>query len=187
LRGCWRARAGQFALGSGVRLRVDAASGSRLMRLLVRNAVRRDGLRALSLMLPLFALHATAMMSDEQELLVGMGVFRDHATSVVLPSYPVSSISAGHSGRAVIDVRVSGRGKVTDVRVIEAPDEDIAASVKAAIARWSFSPFQAADAHTVYAVRSRLIFYFRVIGGKPVVTDAAAEAIQRFKKPTRPS
>ena len=121
----------------------------------------------------------------KQELMIGAGVLRQGAVSVVSPIYPASSISAGHEGLAVVDVRVSHRGKVAYVGVIEAPDPAIGEAVKSAVKQWTFSPFRDRAKKVRYAVRSRLIFYFRKINGRPVVVDAAAEGVA-VKRALRP-
>jgi hypothetical protein len=76
------------------------------------------------------------------------------------------------------------------VRVLETPDQEIAAAVKDAVSRWSFLPFQGSDSggkglKRLYAVRSRVVFYFRLVDGKPVIIDAGAEAAKEVNKTVR--
>jgi TonB family protein len=128
-----------------------------------------------------FVLLPPSMAFDgPEELVLGLGIFRDHATSVVLPRYPESSVRSGHSGRTVVDVRLSD-GKITDARILEAPDEEIARSVKTALSMWSFRPFTQAGVPVRFPIRSRVILYFRLIDGKPIVIDPVAESIERRK------
>jgi TonB family protein len=114
---------------------------------------------------------------DSRIVLVGVRVFRSHAVSLLLPEYPSSSLSRGHEGRAVAEVRVSKAGKVTRADVLEAPDQLIAAAVEAAVVRWSFRPFIEVGTKRPLVVQSRLIFYFKLASGKPLVVDAAATGV----------
>lgn len=133
-------------------------------------------LRPLAVMLSVFASARLAYGAlDQTTLLVGMHVFRAHTAAAALPEYPASARKAGHTGRVTADVLVSPQGKVTDVTIIEAPDEAIADSVKSAVGRWVFGSFKTKDYPGTFAVKGRLIFYFRLEDGKPQVIDAAAE------------
>lgn len=116
-------------------------------------------------------------VADSRVLVVGVVVFRAAASSVVLPAYPRASLSAGHQGRAVVELRVSETGKVIWAHVLEAPDRAIGSTVQAAVMRWSFRPFIGIGRKDPFIAQSRLIFYFKAVDGKPVVIDAAAEAL----------
>lgn len=120
--------------------------------------------------------------ADGPEPLIGVGVIRQQAATVVFPAYPTTSFGAGHEGRAVIEVRVSADGKVKDAHTVEAPDRDIGNAVEAAIKQWTFRPLRNPDNNQPLGFRSNLIFYFKRIDGKPVVIDAAAEAIAAHKR-----
>lgn len=120
--------------------------------------------------------------SDADIITVGVGVFRGHATMAELPVYPPSAIASGHVGVAVVELQVSEAGKVTRVQVLEAPDQAISSAVDAAVKRWIFQPFVATQGKKAFAARGRLIFYFRVAEGKPLVVDAGAEAVARHRK-----
>jgi TonB family protein len=106
-------------------------------------------------------------------VIVGPGVLRSLAESVVLPSYPVSSYKATRTGVAVIEVAVSPAGKIANTKVLETPDRAIGDSVETAVKQWTFHPLLMAGKPVI--ARSRLIFYFRIEGGKPVVVDATKE------------
>jgi len=128
----------------------------------------------------------TALSGDDSRVLwLGIGVLREQATFVVLPEYPTSSSSAGRAGRVVVEVRVSERGKVLHVHVLETPDHAIGLAVESAVMRWSFRPFAGGGKQERFSVQSRLIFYFSLVNGKPVVIDAAAEAVAMHKKARR--
>ncbi len=117
---------------------------------------------------------------------MGIGVLRQKATFVVPPVYPPASVSSGRQGVVVREVRISPRGRVENTDIIEAPDAAIAAAVQDAVKRWRFTPVRDSKTKRPYAARSRLIFYFRLVSGKPVVIDAAAEGIaSRDRQPKR--
>jgi outer membrane biosynthesis protein TonB len=96
---------------------------------------------------------------------VGPRMFRAYATSAKLPVYPLSSISVGHEGRAVVKVVVSEAGYPLSVEVLEAVAE--------AVSLWRFRPFLLQGRKDPVRAESRLVFYFRIVGGKPRVVDAA--------------
>jgi TonB family protein len=129
-------------------------------------------LRELVIIVSLF-LPALTVADDTEALVVGPTVFRAHAESVILPDYPLSSYKANHTGVAVVEVTVSATGKVTQTKVLESPDKPIADAVEAAVKRWSFHPLLVAGKPEV--MKSRLIFYFRVVDHKSSVVDAIAE------------
>jgi hypothetical protein len=113
---------------------------------------------------------------------VGIGVLRQQVSEAVLPEYPLSSLSAGHAGRDVVDVWVSDSGKVLRVNTLEAPDRAISLAVEFAVRRWTFRAFLGTRNEGPFSVRSRLIFYFNLVDGKPTVVDAAAAAIAMRRK-----
>lgn len=108
-------------------------------------------------------------------LTVGMQVFRGQVASAELPEYPAVSQKAGHSGRVAADVLVTPDGKVTEVNILESPDEAIGNSVRAAVMKWVFKPFKPKESHGPFVVKGRVVFYFRSVDGKPQVIDAAAQ------------
>ena len=69
-----------------------------------------------------------------------LDVFRLQATSVMMPSYPSSSLAQHHSGTAVAELLVSPQGKVAEVKILESPDTAIGDSVSEAVGKWIFSP-----------------------------------------------
>jgi TonB family protein len=117
---------------------------------------------------------ARCLAAESDVILVGVGILRAHAVTAGLPPYPRSSLAAGHKGIAVVEVQVSESGEVTLAHILEAPDPAIGSAVEATVRCWTFRPFLASSDKKHFAARSRLIFYFRLIEGKPVVVDAAA-------------
>jgi TonB family protein len=101
-----------------------------------------------------------------------MGTLRSTAASVVLPLYPTSSFHAKHEGPAIVQVLVSPAGKVLEAQVLEAPDAAIANAVSDASKQWSFHAFETSK--DIRAISGRLLFYFRIVKGKPIVVDALA-------------
>jgi TonB family protein len=111
---------------------------------------------------------------DSKVVLVGPGVMRGLADSVVLPLYPTSSVKANHTGVAVVDVVVSSGGKVAKAEILQSPDEPISNAVVDAVKQWTFHPFLAGG--VAVSMHSRLIFYFRVVKDRPSVIDATRES-----------
>jgi TonB family protein len=126
---------------------------------------------------------AVSAGDDAQMVLVSPGVLRALADSVTLPSYPISSSAASHTGVAVVEVVVSPSGKVTGTQVLESPDEAIADAVVSAVKRWTFHPFLTKGG--AIGMKSRLIFYFRAVEGHSSVVDATVEnpASRENRKP----
>ena len=121
-----------------------------------------------------FGLLAPALYgADEPKtVLVSPSVLRGLAYSTTLPNYPVSSFKANHTGVAVIEIVIGETGKVEKRMVLQAPDQPTARSVDDAVKRWEFHPFLASGSPV--PMKGRLIFYFRVLDGRPVVFDATA-------------
>lgn len=92
------------------------------------------------------------------------GLLRKLAKTVAIPKYPAVSKRRGKNGVAVSDVSVDEKGNVTQIEVIEAPDEEIKCSVAEAIKRWKFLPANAEGKPV--RLRSKLTFYFLLEGGR---------------------
>jgi TonB family protein len=123
--------------------------------------------------------------SGEPMIMVGPTIFRAQARNAVLPEYPQSSREAGHAGRVTAEVDTTKDGRVTNVRILEAPDDAMAASVRSALSRWTFEPFRRAEDRAALATRSRLIFYFRISDGRATVVDGVLES-QSSAEPKKP-
>jgi TonB family protein len=106
---------------------------------------------------------------------LSMGVLRASAASIVLPEYPQASFGAKHEGPAVVKVLVSPAGEVIETSVLEAPDTAIANAVLDAVKQWSFHAF-VMRRQSIRGVSGRLLFYFRIRDGRPLVIDALAPA-----------
>jgi len=122
----------------------------------------------------LFLVSMAALQNDAlgQYVVAGGPVLRSFAISAKPPPYPRSSFSDHHEGRAVVRIRVSVKGQVALVEVLESPDKAISAAVKATIFQWSFRPMVLQGRKDALPVESRFVFYFRIVDGKPVVIDA---------------
>jgi TonB family protein len=115
-------------------------------------------------------------------ILVGPLVFRAQAVVSFLPTYPVRSVMSGHVGRSVVELEVAETGAVSSLRVLEAPDPEIGASVSSALNKWRFRPFELKSRNENVRARSRLIFYFKIENGVGIVTDAAQQLNARSDK-----
>lgn len=101
------------------------------------------------------------------------GVLRSHATSAPLPVYPGHERNS-KDGRVVVSVIVDVTGRVRTPQILETSDQGMANAVLAAVKKWEFKPFLAAENKKPVEVVGRLIFYFVVRNGRPLVIDAAA-------------
>jgi TonB family protein len=126
-----------------------------------------------------------AQPQTERMIRVAPFALRLQARTVVLPVYPQSSFAAGTTGKAVVQVVFSKEGKVKSVENLESPDAAIAASVKAAVERWEFTPPVLRGTQDAVGMRGNLVFRFYISGGKPQVEDTIgvenAEAEKRKK------
>jgi TonB family protein len=107
------------------------------------------------------------------ELLLGPQLLRNEAITAILPAYPKIAGPATHEGRAVAELLISEKGEVTEIQVLEAPDEATSKSVSDALKRWRFRPATGYGSDTAFVVKGRLIFYFKMVNGTPTVLDAA--------------
>jgi TonB family protein len=88
---------------------------------------------------------------------VGAAKFANH---VVIPVYPDSSIHAGREGVTVVAVIVNRNGVVSQVFVLQAPDQGIADSCKAAARRTTFSLPRIDGVQ--YTGSGKLYYYFKL-------------------------
>jgi outer membrane biosynthesis protein TonB len=108
-------------------------------------------------------------------------ILRKSATRTVKPSYPRSAALKGNTGVAVARVYVALDGHVSYTLVLEAPSEDIAAAVVAAVGQWQFDPDVLTGGHPL-ALSGLLTFYFETARGKPVVLDPSeAKYVGRWR------
>jgi TonB family protein len=104
--------------------------------------------------------------------LVNMGEFtvRRVATAKALPDYPAASVARKTAGVAVAAFTSDTSGKVASVTILEAPDDAIAAAVRAAVERWQIPPVTVRGVSQPHGHFGKLTFYFRIVGGKGVVS-----------------
>jgi TonB family protein len=121
-----------------------------------------------SLVVSLFACCALLMpviVSSQQLITVSEAVLRKLASKTVMPQYPAQSKKRGSKGIAVVRVDLDEKGELSDLRVLEAPDSDIEASVTDAVKQWQFGPARGANGEPL-RIRSKLTFYFVSDGGQ---------------------
>jgi len=112
---------------------------------------------------------ASRMVVAQNVARVPEGVLRKVAKTIVRPAYPSPSKKRQSQGLAVVMVDVNADGYVTDVSLIEAPDEDIGRSAISAVKQWRFGQLTA-EGHPVQ-LRGKLSFYFAIRDGKTRVSD----------------
>ena len=98
---------------------------------------------------------------------------RKSATHVVMPLYPPEAVANGIQGVSVAVVRIGRDGKVVQIRILESPDDAIAAAVRGAVQQWGFAPVQVrkGDERETVIANTKLTFYFRIADGKGNVTS----------------
>jgi TonB family protein len=97
----------------------------------------------------------------------------------VAPVYPPRSLAQGTEGVVVVEVVVGTNSKAESVRVLEAPDAEMGAAVRAALPLWEFFPVVEDGSmvgQTRVRLRGKLTFYFRIHGGAGQVLDPAEMA-----------
>lgn len=87
----------------------------------------------------------------------------------VMPTYPAAPLARGTEGVVVTSVTSTKEGRVERVDVLESPDEDMAAAVRAALAQWTIPAPQPLGESTPYVARVKMTFYFQIRNGKGVV------------------
>ena len=97
--------------------------------------------------------------------------FRRAAVATPLPEYPSGSIQRKVTGVAVAAVTFGDNGRTRDVQVLQAPDDEIARAVDAALRQWTWTPIRVADRSENYGAEGKIVFYFRIEGGKPRVIE----------------
>lgn len=124
-----------------------------------------------------FLLSVSVCLADEPSVAirVGGGVLRMQAKIFVLPTYPPESFRAKVEGVAAVEVTVDTNGTVASVDVLSSPDSLTRASIVSALKRWRFHPFKYNGA--VVRASGRLVFYFKITDGEPLVVDATAERL----------
>jgi len=96
---------------------------------------------------------------------------RRDAINKPVPEYPGDSRLKHHTGVAVAGIQFAPNGTMTEVRVLEAPDEAIAAAVKASVSAWTFAPVYIGG--KAIAISGKLVFYFRIAGKEATVISPA--------------
>jgi hypothetical protein len=92
--------------------------------------------------------------------------FHGLAASTVVPVYPPTSLQHGTAGVAVARLSVDSLGRVSNVEVLEAPDEAIKASLEAALVAWRFPSTPTREGS---AMQGRVVWYFVIDNGRGLV------------------
>lgn len=91
---------------------------------------------------------------------------RARATNKIMPAYPSTSLRAKAEGVAVALIEANPAGTVETVRVLQAPDDAIAAAVRDAVKQWTVPELKVAGSAQHYVTQARLTFYFQIAGGR---------------------
>lgn len=83
---------------------------------------------------------------------------RKSAAKTVMPTYPKESLKKQTKGVAVAEVQYDGNGNVSDVKILESPDEETGKFVAVAMRQWKFTPSKLNDEPV--SIRGKITFYF---------------------------
>lgn len=100
---------------------------------------------------------------------VGQGGLRISLDSQVMPEYPAASIAQAREGVVVSLVTGAPGDRITQVDVLQSPDEHIAAAVRTAVMQWTFRAPRPGVNPSRYEIRDKLTLYFQIRNGKGVV------------------
>jgi TonB family protein len=118
---------------------------------------------------------------------VGAGTLEQNAHTKPMPAYPASSVARRSSGVAVAVMMVNQLGSVESVKILQAPDADIAAAVEEALKRWTFGQTRIDGVAEPAKVEGKIVLYFRLDRGKGVVVSAADATPPASSRPARVS
>jgi TonB family protein len=99
---------------------------------------------------------------------------RSRAIEKRLPVYPPAAIARQVTGTTVVAIEVNRNGHVRILEILESPDAAISDAVRTALAAWRFPPVRTSASGEPVTVESRLVFYFRMKNGLPVVEEPLA-------------
>ena len=104
----------------------------------------------------------------------------DRALRKPYPRYPARSLETGAAGVAVASILFGFDGRMEQVDVLEAPDEDIADVLRGALGRWTIPPGYAEDAPDgPFKLSATMVFYFLIEAGEGRVVSGPFLAFER--------
>jgi rhodanese-related sulfurtransferase len=110
---------------------------------------------------------------------------RKSATNSPQPAYPSGSLRRGATGVAVAAIFITADGRVRQVNILQAPDDDIRRTLVTTLSTWTFSPVQLQSTRSAVPAFGRLVFYYRTTKtGGEILTPSEAASKAGFK-PTR--
>jgi rhodanese-related sulfurtransferase len=99
------------------------------------------------------------------------GSLRQAVATRVMPDYPAASLARRSEGVVVVRVRAGLDNRMERVDIVQSPDPDIAAAVRAAVTQWTVARRSETGGPVGNAAESRLTFYFQIRRGKGVVLN----------------
>ena len=124
------------------------------------------------LLLTLFPIFVTAI-AQGMIARISEGSLRKIALKTVMPKYPQQSILNRSKGVAVAELIFDTAGIVSQVEILEAPDEFIKKATIEAVKQWTFKPTRMKDEDgPPIRVQGKLTFYFVIErNGEPRVEN----------------
>lgn len=96
-----------------------------------------------------------------------------------MPAYPASGLASGTQGAVVSELVLQPSGIVSRVKVLEAPDPDIAAATADALRRWTFHPTIVDRDEGPIPIRGKISLYFVIENGHGSVQTPSERAASR--------
>jgi rhodanese-related sulfurtransferase len=119
------------------------------------------------------AVFASSAVAQTQPRAVSMleGSLRQAVATRVMPEYPAASLARRSEGVVVVRVRAGLDNRMERVDIVQSPDPDIAAAVRAAVTQWTVARRSETGGPVGNAAESRLTFYFQIRNGMGVVLN----------------
>lgn len=116
-----------------------------------------------------------------REYVIGPKIMRGFAVEAPLPTYPIAVARLGKEGTVVVEVAITaeggGLGVIKSSTILESTDPEMAKSVVETLKSWRFKRFREMGVSD-YNVKTRIVFYFRIVQGKSTVIDPADDENQ---------
>jgi len=118
-----------------------------------------------AVIMPALVSSACGRSGGRRPATVPEATLRAMAVHTVAPEYPRRSAEGTATGVVVAQITVATDGRVAEVDLLEAPDEEIGRAVEGALTQWSFTPMTLKRSGERVNVQGKLTFYCRIENG----------------------